>query len=129
MLDTVTSLARRCLVVVISDFIGTGAWQRPLLRLVHRNEVAAVRVVAEADDRLPDAGLIVVEDAETREQLFVDSADPWFRAKLRDGVAEREAGISSGMARAGVPLHLVDTSTDLVEALLAILAETRWRRP
>jgi uncharacterized protein (DUF58 family) len=35
MLDTVASLARRCLVVVISDFIGTGEWQRPLIRLAH----------------------------------------------------------------------------------------------
>ena len=30
MLDAVASLARRCLVVVISDFIGTGEWERPL---------------------------------------------------------------------------------------------------
>jgi uncharacterized protein (DUF58 family) len=128
MLDTVASLARRCLVVVISDFIGIGQWQRPLLRLAHRNEVAVLRVVADADDTLPEAGLIVVEDTETGEQLFVDSTDPWFHLRLRDGVVEREAGLRSGMQRAGVPLHVVDTSTDLVEALLAILDETKRRR-
>ena len=82
MLDTVASLARRCLVVVISDFIGTGEWQRPLIRLAHRNDVVALRVVDRADDALPEVGLIVVEDAETGEQLLVDSADPWFRAQL-----------------------------------------------
>ena len=65
MLDTVASLARRCLVVVISDFIGTGEWQRPLIRLAHRNEVVALRIVDGADDALPEVGLIVVEDAET----------------------------------------------------------------
>ena len=92
MLDTVASLARRCLVVVISDFIGTGEWQRPLIRLAHRNDVVALRVVDRADDALPEVGLIVVEDAETGEQLLVDSADPWFRARFRDGVDEREAG-------------------------------------
>ena len=53
MLDTVASLARRCLVVVISDFIGTGEWQRPLFRLAHRNEVVALRIVDGADDALP----------------------------------------------------------------------------
>jgi uncharacterized protein (DUF58 family) len=128
MLDVVASLARRCLVVVISDFIGTGEWERPLIRLAHRNEVVALRVVDGADDALPEVGLIVVEDAETGEQILVDSGDPWFRARFRDGVDEREAGLRSGMRRAGVPLHRVDTGSDLVEVLLAVIAETRRRR-
>ena len=128
MLHTAASLARRCLVVVISDFIGTGEWERPLIQLAHRNDVVALRVVYRADEALPEVGLIVVEDAETGEQLLVDSADPWFRARFRDGVDEREAGLRSGMRRAGVPLHRVDTGSDLVETLLAIIAETRRRR-
>jgi uncharacterized protein (DUF58 family) len=128
MLDAVAALARRCLVVVISDFIGTGEWERRLIRLAHRNEVVALRVVDGADDALPEVGLIVVEDAETGEQVLVDSGDPWFRARFRDGVDEREAALRSGMRRAGVPLHRVDTGSDLVEVLLAVIAETRWRR-
>jgi uncharacterized protein (DUF58 family) len=128
MLGAVASLARRSLVVVISDFIGTGDWERPLIRLTHRNEVVALQVVDGADDALPEVGLIVVEDAETGEQVLVDSGDPEFRARFQDGVGEREAALRSGMGRAGVPLHRIDTDTDLVEALLAVIAETR-RRP
>ena len=128
MLDAVASLARRCLVVVISDFIGTGEWQRPLIRLAHRNDVVALRVVDRADEALPEVGLIVVEDAETGEQLLVDSADPWFRTRFRAGVDEREAGLRSGMRRAGVPLHRVDTGSDLLETLLKVITETQRRR-
>ncbi|RYZ32046.1 MAG: DUF58 domain-containing protein, partial [Propionibacteriaceae bacterium] len=73
MLDAVASLARRNLVVLVSDFIGTGDWERPLTRLAHRNEVVALRVVDAADDELPEVGLVVVEDAETGEQVLVDS--------------------------------------------------------
>jgi len=128
MLDTVASLARRSLVVVISDFIGTGEWERPLIRLAHRNDVVALQVVDGADDALPEAGLIVVEDAETGEQVFVDSADPWFRERFRNGVDERDAALRSGMRRAGVPLHRVDTGSDLVTTLVRVVAETRQRR-
>ena len=128
MLETVASLARRCLVVVISDFIGTGEWQRPLIRLAYRNDVVALRVVDSADDTLPAIGLVVVEDAETGEQLLVDCADAWFRARFGEGVDEREAGLRSGMRKAGVPLHRVDTGNDLVQTLLAVIAETRRRR-
>jgi uncharacterized protein (DUF58 family) len=129
MLDAIASLARRCLVVVISDFIGTGEWQRPLIRLAHRNDVVVLRVVDSADDALPEAGLIVVEDAETGEQVLLDSADPWFRTRFRDGVEERDAELRTGMRRAKVPLHRVDTAGDLLQTLLAVIAETGRRRP
>ena len=50
------------------------------------------------------------------------------RARFREGIDEREAGLRSGMRRAGVPLHRVDTGSDLVSTLLAVIAETRRRR-
>jgi uncharacterized protein (DUF58 family) len=129
MLDAVSSLARRrSLVVVVSDFIGTGEWDKPLLRLVHRHDVAALRVVDAADDELPEVGLIVVEDAETGEQILVDSADPLFRARFSAGVRQRDSEVSGRMRRAGVPLHRIGTDRDLLQALVDVVASTRWRR-
>jgi uncharacterized protein (DUF58 family) len=129
MLDAVSGLAkRRCLVVVISDFIGTGNWERPLMRLSHRNEVVALRVRDPGDDALPAVGLIVVEDIETGEQVLVDSADPLFRSRFDDEILGREAELSGGMRRARVPLHTVDTGSDLVDVLVRLVTETRRRR-
>ncbi|GGL98766.1 DUF58 domain-containing protein [Nakamurella endophytica] len=128
MLEAVASLARRSLVLVVSDWVGTGDWERPLLRLTHRNEVVALRVADDADDTLPEVGLVVVEDAETGESVLVDSADPLFRARFAEGVDARDAALLAGMRRAGVPLHRVDTRTDLVEALLRIVATTQRSR-
>jgi uncharacterized protein (DUF58 family) len=129
MLDAVASLARRrSLIVIVSDFIGTGEWDKPLLRLVHRHDVVALRVVDVADDDLPEAGLLVVEDAETGEQLLVDSGDPLFRSRFEAGVAGRDAALAGRMRRAGVPLHRIDTDRDPVESLVEVVAATRWRR-
>jgi uncharacterized protein (DUF58 family) len=129
MLDAVAKLARRrSLIVVISDFIGDGDWGRSLLRLVPRHEVVALRIVDAADDELPDAGLIVVEDAETGEQLIVDSSDPLLRARLRAGVEDRDARLAAGMSRAGVPLHRIGTDADLATALIEVVASSQRRR-
>jgi uncharacterized protein (DUF58 family) len=129
MLDAVAKLARRrSLIIVISDFIGGGDWERSLLRLGPRHEVVALRVVDAADDELPAAGLVVVEDAETGEQLVVDSGDPLLRARLRAAVEERDAGLAAGMRRAGVPVHRIDTTADLATALIEVVASTRRRR-
>jgi uncharacterized protein (DUF58 family) len=129
MLDAVARLARRrSLIVAVSDFIGVGDWERSLLRLTTRHEVVALRVVDVADDELPEAGLIVVEDAETGEQLIVDSADPLLRASLRAGAAERAARLDAGMRRAGVLLHTITTADDLAESLIEVVTLTH-RRP
>ncbi|MFC4118996.1 DUF58 domain-containing protein [Nonomuraea zeae] len=130
MLDAAGRLARRrALVVVLSDFIGDGDWERSLQRLARRHEVVALRIVDTADDVLPEAGLIVVEDAETGEQLVVDSADPLLRVRFRAAVDEREARVTAGMRRAGVPVHRIDTDRDLAEALVEVVARTRDRSP
>ena len=129
MLDAVARLARRrALIVVISDFIGVGDWERSLLRLVPRHEVVALRVTDAADDELPDAGFVVVEDAETGEQLLIDSGDPLLRARLGTLVGERDARLAAGMRRAGVPVHRVGTEADLAATLIEVVASTRRRR-
>jgi uncharacterized protein (DUF58 family) len=129
MLEAVAKLARRrALIVVISDFIGDGDWGRSLLRLVPRHEVVALRVIDAADDELPDVGLVVVEDAETGEQLVIDSSDPLLRARLRAGVDERDGRLAAGMSRAGVPIHRIGTDADLATALIEVVASTQRRR-
>lgn len=130
MLDAAGRLARRrALIVVLSDFIGDGDWERSLQRLARRHEVVALRIVDTADDVLPEAGLIVVEDAETGEQLVVDSADPLLRVRFRAAVDARDARLKAGMLRAGVPVHRIDTDRDLAEALVEVVARTRDRSP
>jgi uncharacterized protein (DUF58 family) len=129
MLDAAAKLARRrALIVVISDFIGDGDWGRSLLRLTPRHEVVALRVTDVTDDELPDAGLVVIEDAETGEQLVLDSGDPLLRARLRAGVEERDARLAAGMRRAGVPIHRIGTDADLATALIEVIASTQRRR-
>ena len=119
---------RRALVIVVSDFIGTGDWPAALARLAQRHEVVALRPVDAADEELPEAGLVLVEDAETGEQLLVDSGDPLFRSRLRGRVEEREAAFAAGTRRARVPAHRIGTGDDLAEALVRVVASTRWRR-
>jgi uncharacterized protein (DUF58 family) len=128
MLGRVAGIARRrSLIVVVSDFIGTGDWPRTLLQLTQRHEVVALRLTDASDGALPEAGLIVVEDAETGEQLAVDTADPAFRAGYRAGLERHERELADGMRRAGVPMHHVDTAHELERALLDIVAATQRR--
>jgi uncharacterized protein (DUF58 family) len=124
---------RRSLVFVVSDFIGDDAsghagWERALTQLNHRHEVVALRIVDPMELDLPDLGLILVEDAETGEQLIADTSDPLFRQRLQEQIDEREAAVELGMKRAGVIAHRVGTDQDLVLALVAMVERTKRRR-
>ena len=89
--------------------------------------MVALRIVDIADDELPEVGLIVVEDAETGEQLSSTPPTRCSAAAPRRRRA-REPRLAAGMRRAGVPLHGVDTDGDLVETLVEVVAETQRRR-
>jgi len=89
---------------------------------------AMLDVIDSADDELPDAGLVVVEDAETGEQLVIDSSDPLLRARLAACVEDRDTSLAAGMRRAGVPIHRIGTDADLATALIDVVASTRRRR-
>lgn len=129
LLDTAARLVRRrSLVVLISDFITEPGWERPLLRLTERNEVVAVRLVDPREYELPDAGLLFVQDAETGEQLLVDSSDPHLRSRLLALAEEQDRTIQRGVAQAHVDLHVVSTEEDLVSAFVRMAESRRGRR-
>jgi uncharacterized protein (DUF58 family) len=118
---------RRSLVVLISDFISAPGWERSLLHLTERHELVAVQMVDVREYELPDAGLLYAEDAESGEQLLVNSSDPELRRRLRDAAAERDAAIRRALITARADHHVVSTSDDLLVAFTQIAAR-RTRR-
>ena len=120
-------LERRSLVFVVSDFISEPGWTAPLGRLARRHEVVAVRLVDPAEMALPDVGLVTVEDAETREQLFLDTGDPAFRARYAQVAQAREAETIAALAASGADIVELATDDDLLEALLRFVDLRRQR--
>ena len=82
--DALNSIRRRSLIFVISDFISEPGWEKPLSLLNQRHEVLGVRLWDPREVELPDIGVVVMEDAETGEQLYVDTHDRKFRQRFHD---------------------------------------------
>ena len=120
-------LRRRALVFVLSDFISAPGWAAPLGRLARRHEVLAVRLFDPLEMALPDIGLLTVEDAETGEQLRVDTQDAGFRQRFEALAAAHEAGLRDQLGSAGVDVLELATHDDLLQSLLRYLALRRQR--
>ena len=122
-----TLLRRRSLVFVLSDFISEPGWATPLGRLARRHEVLAVRLLDPLEMALPDIGLLTVEDAETGEQLLVDTQDAGFRQRFEALAAAHEATLRDQLGSAGADVLELATGDDLLASLLRYVALRRQR--
>ncbi len=121
-------IPRRALVFVLSDFISAPGWAAPLGRLAQRHDVLAVRLFDPAELALPDLGLLTVQDAESGEQLLLDTQDPGFRARYAALATDHEAAVQAQLHGAGVDVLELATGDDLLQALLRCVQLRRQRQ-
>jgi uncharacterized protein (DUF58 family) len=122
------AIKRRSLVFVVSDFISAPGWERTLSLLNQRHEVLAVRLWDPREAELPDVGPVIMEDAETGEQLYVDTHDRAFREQYAHLSRQREAALNEAFKHAGVDALALSTEEDLVRAIVRLIT-IRQRRP
>jgi len=120
-------MQRRSLVFIVSDFISQPGWSQPLAHLARRHEVVAVRLYDSLEMELPDLGLLVMQDTETGEQLFVDTHDRAFRKRFAAAAERRENDLRSAFSQAGVDTLELSTQDNLVDAILRF-ADLRKQR-
>jgi uncharacterized protein (DUF58 family) len=120
-------MPRRSLVFVVSDFVSAPGWEEPLARLALRHEVVAVRLYDPLEQELPDLGLVTIQDAETGEQVLVDTHDRRFRKRFAFIAEQREKALRSAFRQAGVDALELSTDDVLIDAILRF-ADLRKRR-
>lgn len=124
-------IRRRSLIFLISDFISAPGWEKPLGMLAQRHEMLAVRLFDPRETELPDIGFTVFEDAETGEQLYLDTHDKIFRSRFVKTMRQREDRLNSAFSRAGLDVLPLSTEGDLVQEIIrfAALRKQQKKRP
>jgi uncharacterized protein (DUF58 family) len=128
LLDTAARvIRRRSSLFLVSDFISAPGWEDTLGRLAMRHDVTAVRLYDPLEMALPDIGLVTMTDAESGEQLFVDTSDAGFRRRYAAAAERREEALRAALARAGIDTLELATDDDLLDAILRF-ADLRKQR-
>jgi uncharacterized protein (DUF58 family) len=122
------ALHRRSLVFVVSDFITTPGWEKPLGLMTQKHEVLAVRLTDPREKDLPDIGMVIFQDAETGDQLYIDTHDRRFRERFRKIVEKREYDLTATFRHSGVDVLELSTEENLVEAILRFAALRKQHR-
>jgi uncharacterized protein (DUF58 family) len=112
----------------VSDFVSRPGWHKPLSLLARRHDVLVIRVHDPREASLPDVGPLVMQDAETGEQLWVDTRDRGFRQRFEAAAQAREAALASAFRSAGVDAHALSTEDELVPAIVRMARRRAGRR-
>jgi uncharacterized protein (DUF58 family) len=129
--EAASVIRRRSLVFVVSDFISTPGWEETLTPLAMRHDVVAVRLTDLLETRMPDLGFLTFQDAETGEQLFVDTHGRNFRTRFAAAADERDEALRRAFERSGVDVLELATEDDVMDALMrfAEMRKQSLRRP
>lgn len=119
------SVRRRGLVVVVSDFLDAGGWDKPLRALASRSEVLAVEVVDPRELALPDVGMVQLVDPETGATREVNTADVAFRRRFAEAAAAERDSVARRIRLAGADHLVLATDRDWLVDLARFVA---WRR-
>jgi uncharacterized protein (DUF58 family) len=126
-LARVRRTARRAMLVVISDFVTeepVAAWRRA----ARRHDTIALRVVDPRENKLPDTGLIALEDAEGGQSRTIDSSSKRVRNQYEQAALVRSQAFLRWCANAGIQAFTMATDVDPIVPLIELFSKRAARR-
>lgn len=141
-LQTLNRLVRRkAIVFLLSDFLTEDAmaWIRPstqrqgdlgsTLRLTNRrHDLICIDLSDPRELMLPDVGIVSLEDAETGEQVEIDTGNPKVRLLYNQQNNRRREELTNHFRRSGVDHFSVSTDQPYIHALRSFFKRREGRR-
>mgnify|MGYP002748403703 FL=1 len=114
------SIKKRCTCFVISDFIDEHDFAHALAIANRKHDVVALRVYDPRENQLPPVGMMYLRDAETGEQMWVDTSDKKLREAYEKYAFVREKELDAIFKRSGVDVANIRSDEDYVLSLIHI---------
>jgi uncharacterized protein (DUF58 family) len=109
---------RRAVVFLFSDFLTDDQYEDSFRHVARQHDLIAVRLGDDREQRWPNAGLLVLEDAETGEQRWVDTGSVAFREAFAERAAARNRAFEQFTRSAQVDAITVGTEGRHFEELI-----------
>jgi len=127
-LERLAAVHRRTgLAVVVSDFLATDDWRRPLTRLAARHETLAVEIVDPRELELPSVGVLTLVDPETGRRREVQTSSARLRERYAEAARRQRADIAGAIRRSGADHLVLRTDRDWLIDLVRFVALRRAR--
>lgn len=119
-------LSRRAVIFIISDFIASG-YEKPLKILGKEHDIIGIHLFDPRERDIPKMGYVVLEDAETGEEMMVHTDNPKFRELFRKKTQENLDQISKLFKKVGLDKVEIDTTQSYVDPLIKFFRDREKR--
>ena len=116
-------IKRRCTAFLLSDFIDEKDFRQPLTIANRKHDVVAVQVYDRRVAELPDVGLMQIRDAETGEEMLIDTSSKKVRNLHAAWWRGQQNRLRDTFTRSGVDNVSVRTDQDYVAALIGLFRQ------
>ena len=117
------ALKKRCTAFVISDFIDNGDFKNAMTIANRKHDVVAIQVYDRRLAELPKVGLIKMRDAESGEEVFVDTSSSKVQAAQREWWRSQREKLDETLKKSRVDSVSIRTDQDYVKALMNLFAQ------
>lgn len=117
------ALKKRCTTFVISDFIDESDYKNAMTIANRKHDVVAIQVYDRRLAELPKVGLIKMRDAESGEEMFVDTSSSKVQAAQREWWRIQREKLEETLKKSGVDSVSIRTDQDYVKALMNLFAQ------
>lgn len=114
------SIKKRCTCFVLSDFIDNHDFSHALAIANRKHDVVALRVYDPRENVLPPVGMMLLTDAETGEQMWIDTSDKRVRNEYAKYMSDWQKELDAAFKRAGVDVANISADEDYVRALITL---------
>ena len=116
-------IKRRCTAFLLSDFIDEKDFRQALTIANRKHDVVAVQVYDRRVSELPDVGLMQIHDAETGEEMLIDTSSKKVRNLHAAWWRGQQNRLRDTFTRSGVDNVSVRTDQDYVAALMGLFRQ------
>ncbi len=120
-------IKKRCTAFLLSDFLSEG-FDDAMKIGNKKHDLIAVNIYDVRETEIPDVGLIRVRNAETGQQMWVDSSDRKTRESYRRWYLKQAAYLNDVTVRSGVDLVKIRTDEDYVRPLIGLFKRRGARK-
>jgi uncharacterized protein (DUF58 family) len=120
-------IKKRCTAFILSDFLDKG-FDDAIKIANKKHDLIAVHISDERETEIPDIGLVRFRNAETGQQMWVDTSDRRIRENYRKWNIKQEAMINDLFIRSGVDVAKIRTGQDYVKPLVGLFKKREARR-
>ncbi len=116
-------MTKRSIAFVLSDFLTTDDYSRPLMVAARKHDVVALHLYDQCMASLPDIGLIKVTDAETGHEQYLDTSSKATRQHQQKWWQAHNEELGTRFSKSKVDYTSIATDADYVRPLMNLFAQ------